>query len=68
MRDPGATEDVSVAEELSNLVNPALYLGGAGWSGNMVQRVMFGWALVGSPDSVAGRLLTARTGSRPRLD
>jgi hypothetical protein len=59
VQDPGATEDVSVAEELANLVNPALYLGGAGWSGNLIQRVAFGRALVGGPDSIAGRLLAA---------
>lgn len=62
VQDPGATEDVSIAEELSNLVNPALYLGAAGWSGSLVQRAAFGRALVGSPESTAGRLFAAIDG------
>jgi hypothetical protein len=53
VKDPGATEDVSIADELKNLLDPLSH------PGALIQRAAFGRALAGSPDSVAGRLFHA---------
>ncbi len=53
VKDPGTTEDASVADELKNLLDPLSH------PGALIQRAAFGRALAGSPDSVAGRLFHA---------
>lgn len=51
--DPGTTEDVSISDELKNLLDPLSHPGG------LVQQAAFGRGLVGSPESLAGRLFQA---------
>jgi hypothetical protein len=53
VKDPGATEDVSIADELTNLLDPTSH------PGALIQRAVFGRALAGTPESVAGRLFQA---------
>jgi hypothetical protein len=57
VKDPGTTEDGSVADELKNLLDPISH------PGALIQRAVFGRALVGSPESVAGRLFEAVDGT-----
>lgn len=53
--DPGTTKDVSVADELTSLLDPTLLLG-MSHPGNLIQRVAFGRAVVGPEGSIARRL------------
>jgi hypothetical protein len=57
--DPGSTEDVSVSDELKNLLDPTILLGLGSHPGNLVQRAAFGRAVTGAPDSMAHRLHAA---------
>jgi hypothetical protein len=56
VKDPGSTEDVSVGDELMNLLDPTILLGLGTHPGNLVQRAVFGRAVTGAPGSVARRL------------
>ncbi|MFC6018743.1 hypothetical protein ACFP2T_21345 [Plantactinospora solaniradicis] len=60
-RDMGTTEDVSVPDELKNLLDPGILVGGS-HPGNLLQRLTFGRALIGGRDSLAGRLYSAIDG------
>ncbi|MBE1485712.1 hypothetical protein [Plantactinospora soyae] len=60
-RDMGTTEDVSVPDELKNLLDPTILVGGS-HPGNLLQRLTFGRALLGGRDSSAGRLYAAIDG------
>jgi hypothetical protein len=62
VKGPGSTEDVSVSDELKNLLDPTILLGLGSHPGNLVQRAAFGRAVIGAPDSVAGRLHAAVAG------
>ena len=64
IRDPGTTEDVSVRDEAVNLLDPTILLGLGSHPGNLAQRAVFGRAVTGGPDSVAGRVHEA-VGSVP---
>lgn len=57
--DPGTTEDVSVSDELKNLLDPALALGLGAHPGELLRRAAFGRALIGGPDSTAGSVFKA---------
>ncbi len=57
--DPGTTEDVSLADELKNFLDPTLYLGLGAHPGNALQQATFGKGVVGGPDSVAAKLFGA---------
>jgi hypothetical protein len=59
VKDPGVTEDVSISEELRNLLDPTILIGLGAHPGALVQQAAFGRALVGSPESIAGRLFHA---------
>jgi hypothetical protein len=59
VKDPGVTEDVSISEELRNLLDPTILIGLGTHPGTLVQQAAFGRALVGSPESIAGRLFHA---------
>lgn len=61
-KDPGTTEDVSIADELKNLLDPTIYLGLGTHPGNLLQQATFGRALLGPADSIAGRLFFAVDG------
>lgn len=54
-KDVGTTEDVDVKDELKNLLDPTLLIG-MSHPGELLQRASFGRALVGGPDSTAGRV------------
>ncbi|RKR89711.1 hypothetical protein BDK92_4067 [Micromonospora pisi] len=56
IKDPGATEDVSVSDELKNLLDPTILLGLGSHPGELLQRATFGRAVVGAPGS-GGRVL-----------
>src|SRR5688500_5710962 len=62
-KDPGTTDDVSISDELKNLLDPTLYVGLGAHPGNLVQQAAFGRALVGPPESIAGRLFFAVDGA-----
>ncbi|HEY6592935.1 MAG TPA: hypothetical protein VI011_02325 [Asanoa sp.] len=67
-KDPGTTEDVSVADELTNLLDPTILLGLGTHPGNALQRAVFGRAVTGTPDSMARRLFDAVDGAEgPRV-
>lgn len=57
--DPGSSEDVSLTDELKNLLDPTLYLGLGAHPGGILQQAAFGRALVGGPDSSAGQVFAA---------
>lgn len=57
--DPGTTEEVSLADELKNLLDPTLLLGLGAHPGNALQQATFGKGVVGGPQSVAGKLFDA---------
>jgi hypothetical protein len=59
VKDPGTTEDVSVSDELTNLLDPTILLGLGTHPGNAIQRVAFGRAVTGSADSMARQLFDA---------
>lgn len=59
VKDPGVTEDVSISDELKNLLDPTILAGLGAHPGNLIQQAAFGRALVGSPESIAGRLFHA---------
>jgi hypothetical protein len=59
VKDPGSTEDVSVGDELKNLLDPTILLGLGAHSGNLIQRAVFGRAVTGAPGSVARVLFEA---------
>jgi hypothetical protein len=61
--DGGTTGDVSVADELKNLLDPTILLGLGSHPGGLLQRAAFGRSVVGGPDSAAYRLHTAVDGS-----
>ncbi|SDZ36592.1 hypothetical protein SAMN05444365_111104 [Micromonospora pattaloongensis] len=63
VRDPGTTEDVSVADELKNLLDPTILLGLGAHPGQLLQRATFGRAVVGGDDSIARSVHDAVTGS-----
>jgi hypothetical protein len=54
--DPGTTEDVNLADELKNLLDPMFYVG---LGAHAVQQATWGRAVVGGLDSIAGQLFTA---------
>jgi hypothetical protein len=56
VKDPGTTEDVDVADELKNLLDPTILVGLGAHPGNALQRAVFGRAVTGAPDSLARRL------------
>jgi hypothetical protein len=53
VKDPGTTEDVSVSDELKNLLDPTILLGLGAHPGGLLQRATFGRALVGGAGSIA---------------
>jgi hypothetical protein len=55
--DPGSAEDTPLTDDLKELLNPFLYVGAAMPVG-LVERT-FGRALVGPPESIAGRIYQA---------
>jgi hypothetical protein len=55
-KDPGTTDDVSVSDELKNLLDPTIVVGLGTHPGNLLQRAAFGRAVVGGPDSLARQL------------
>jgi hypothetical protein len=57
--DPGTTEDVSIADELKNLLDPTLALGLGTHPGNLMQQATWGRGVVGGPDSIAAKLFQA---------
>ena len=59
VKDPGTTEDVSVSDELKNLLDPTILLGLGTHPGNALQRAVFGRAVTGSADSLARQLYEA---------
>lgn len=68
MKDPGTTEDVSLSDELKNLLDPTILVGLGTHPGNLLQRAAFGRAVVGAPDSMARRLHQAvDTATAPRV-
>jgi hypothetical protein len=68
VKDPGTTEDVSVADELKNLLDPTMLLGLGTHPGTALQRAVFGRAVTGTPDSLARRLFDAvDTAEGPRV-
>jgi hypothetical protein len=67
-RDPGTTEDVSITDELKNLLDPTILLGLGAHPGELLQRATFGRALIGGPESMAGVLFdVVRPGNAPAL-
>jgi hypothetical protein len=56
IKDPGTTDDISVGDELKNLLDPTILLGLGTHPGNLVQRAVFGRAVTGAPDSIARHL------------
>jgi hypothetical protein len=59
MRDPGTTDDVSVSDELKNLLDPTILIGLGTHPGNLLQRAAFGRAVVGGLGSMARRFYEA---------
>jgi hypothetical protein len=59
VKDPGTPEDVSVSDELKNLLDPTILLGLGTHPGNALQRAVFGRAVTGSADSLARQLYDA---------
>ena len=59
--DPGATEELNIADELKNLLDPTLYVGLGAHPGNALQHATWGRGVAGGPDSIAGQLFTAVT-------
>lgn len=57
--DPGTTEDVSLADELKNLLDPTLLTGFGAHPGNAMQQATWGRGVLGGADSVAGKLFQA---------
>jgi hypothetical protein len=57
--DPGTTEDVSIADELKNLLDPTLALGLGAHPGNLLQQATWGRGVVGDADSIAAKLFRA---------
>jgi hypothetical protein len=62
VKDPGSTEDVSVGDELKNLLDPTILLGLGTHPGNLVQRAVFGRAVTGAAGSIARTLYAAVEG------
>lgn len=58
IKDPGVTEDVSVADEIKSLIDPSLLILGT-HPGELMQQATYGRALVGPRESIAGRLFFA---------
>ena len=56
VKDPGTPEDVSVSDELTNLLDPTILLGLGTHPGNALQQAVFGRAVTGSADSLAREL------------
>lgn len=54
--DPGTTEDVSVSDELKNLLDPTLVFGLGAHPGELLRRATFGRALTGGRESLAGTM------------
>jgi hypothetical protein len=63
VKDPGTTQDVSVADELKNLLDPTLLLGLGAHPGGLLQRAAFGRAVLGGPGTAAHGLYAAVDGS-----
>jgi hypothetical protein len=59
VKNPGTTEDVDLADELKNLLDPTILLGLGTHPGNAMQQAMFGRAVTGARDSIARRLFEA---------
>jgi hypothetical protein len=53
VKDQGTTADVSVKDELKNLLDPTILIGLGSHPGNLIQRAVFGRAVVGAPGSTA---------------
>jgi hypothetical protein len=62
VKDPGSTQDVSVGDELKNLLDPTILLGLGTHPGNLLQRAVFGRAVTGTPDSIARTMFAAVAG------
>lgn len=56
--DPGTTEDVSVADDLRNLLDPTILLGGS-HPGNILAQAAFGRAVTGASGSMARQVFDA---------
>jgi hypothetical protein len=56
VKDPGTTGDISVSDEVKNLLDPTILLGLGTHPGNLAQRAVFGRAVTGGPDSIARHL------------
>jgi hypothetical protein len=68
VKDPGATEDVDPADELTNLLDPTILLGLGTHPGNAVQRAVFGRAVTGAEGSMARRLFAdVETANAPHV-
>jgi hypothetical protein len=68
VKDPGTTDDVSVKDELINLLDPTIWLGLGTHPGNAMQRAVFGRSVTGPPDSLARRLFdTVAAASAPKV-
>lgn len=59
VKNPGTTQDVSVRDELKNLLDPTILVGLGAHPGNLVQAAVFGRAVIGAPGSTARRLFEA---------
>lgn len=57
--DPGTTEDVSLADEFKNLLDPTLLTGFGAHPGNLLQQATWGRGVVGGPQSVGAQLFRA---------
>lgn len=53
VHDPGSTEDLSIADELKNLLDPTMLLGLGAHPGGLLRQATFGRALVGGSGSTA---------------
>lgn len=56
--DPGITEDVSIRDELKNLLDPSILFGGS-HPGELLRRIVFNRALIGGPETAAAELFSA---------
>jgi hypothetical protein len=59
VKDPGTTDDVSVSDELKNLLDPTILLGLGSHPGELIQRAAFGRAVIGAPGSGASQFFEA---------
>lgn len=62
VKDPGTADDVSVGDELKNLLDPSILVGLGAHPGNLLGRAVFGRAVTGAPGSIARVLFDAVDG------